>query len=197
MGDLSRAIEAIGDGKLVVYPTETVYGLGADALDVEAIERVFRAKNRPRENPISFAVESIERAMQFAHIDAETRAFMHAFLPGPVTVVCPKRANIPDELTGGDPRVGVRIPSHEFALELLSQTPPLTATSANRSGNQPVTSVDELDEKLRNACEVVIDGGVTAGGVSTVVDVSAGVIHRRGRLADPVDTWLEEWKRDL
>lgn len=197
MVNLTEAVEAIDRGGLVVYPTETVYGLGGDATDIEAIERVFEAKNRPREKPIALAVESIDRAMQYVDVDTTTRAFMHEFLPGPVTVICPKHDVVPDELTGGENRVGVRIPAHETALELLKQTPPLTATSANRTGEQPATAVEDLDQRISGICDVVIDGGHTPGGVSTVVDVNAGIIHRRGHLASKVDNWLDEWERRL
>lgn len=194
MGEIDRAVDAIEGGGLVIYPTETVYGLGADALDASAVERVFEAKGRPRSNPMALAVESVARAREYVEIDADTRAFMQEFLPGPVTVICERRPMVPEVLTAGDPRVGVRIPDHELARRLLTETPPLTATSANPSGEPPVTSLEELDRELRDACDALVDGGPTPGGVSTVVDVTAGVIYRRGLLAGAVESWLDAWR---
>ena len=189
---LDRAAEAIRDGRLVVYPTETVYGLGADALDPAAVESVFAAKERPRDDPISLAVPSVEAALEYVSVDPIERSFMHAFLPGPVTVVLEKRDVVPDVLTGGRERVGVRVPDHDIALGLLERAAPITATSANVSGNPSVTDLDDLEEAMAAAAAVLLDGGETPGTGSTVVDVAAGTIHRRGQGAEAVDGWLQE-----
>ncbi len=189
---LDRAAEAIRDGELVVYPTETVYGLGADALDTEAIESVFGAKDRPRDDPVSLAVPSVDVALEYVAADPSERSFMEQFLPGPVTVVLEKREVVPAVLTGGQDRVGVRVPDHEIALGLLERAAPITATSANVSGNLSVTALDELDPAMAAAAAVLLDGGETPGTGSTVVDVSAGTIHRRGQGAEAVDSWLQE-----
>lgn len=190
--EFDAAADALRDGELVVYPTETVYGLGADALDSTAIERVFVAKKRPRDRPISLAVPTVDAAMEYVRPDDRTRAFMDAFLPGPITVVAPKAAAVPDVLTAGQDRVGVRVPDHEVALTLLRRVAPLTATSANVSGQPSVREPAALDPTLREAVEVLLDGGRTPGGGSTVVDPERGVIHRRGRQADAVEAWLAE-----
>lgn len=192
MDDLDAAVEAIENGQLVVYPTETVYGLGGDALDRGVIDRVFGAKDRPRSNPMALAVPSVESAMQYVDADERTRAFMDAFLPGPVTVIAGRRDAVPASLAGGRDRVGVRVPDCDIARELLSQTPPLTATSANVSGRPAVNSVDDLDGTIRRAVSRIIDVGETPGGSSTVVDVTAGRIHRRGRQAEAISDWLTD-----
>jgi len=189
---LAAAVDAVHDGGLVVYPTETVYGLGADALDPAAIERVFEAKGRPRDRPLSLAAPTVDAAAAYVRADDRTRAFMEALLPGPVTVVAPKASSVPDGLTGGRERVGVRVPDHPVALALLDHVEPLTATSANVSGRPSVREVAELDASLREAVAVVIDDGPTPGGASTVVDPELGVVHRRGRNADAVEAWLAE-----
>ena len=189
---LDAAAAAVRRGDLVVYPTETVYGLGADALDPTAIERVFEAKGRPRDDPLSLAVADVEAALDLVHPDDRTRAFMDAFLPGPVTVVCPKAGRVPDALTGGRDRVGVRIPDHEVALALLDRVSPITATSANRSGAGSVTRPADLDPDLREAVALVLDGGETPGLESTVVDPARGTVHRRGAAADAVEAWLRD-----
>ena len=189
---LDRAADAIREGELVVYPTETVYGLGADALDPEAIERVFEAKRRDRSDPISLGVPSIDAAEEYAVVGKTERAFMEAFLPGPVTVVLERRPTVPAVLTGGRNRVGIRVPDHQGALALLERVAPVTATSANVSGRPSVTSLEELDPEIDAGAAVVLDGGETQGTASTVVDVAAGTIHRRGRDADAIDDWLEQ-----
>ncbi|AXR76558.1 L-threonylcarbamoyladenylate synthase [Natrarchaeobaculum sulfurireducens] len=191
--ELERVATAIRNGELVVYPTETVYGLGADALDPDAVERVFDAKGRDRDKPISFAVPTFETAVEAGYVEASDRerAFADDFLPGPVTVLCARRELIPDVLTAGRDRVGVRVPDCEPALELCTRAGrPITATSANESGQPSARRVEEVSERVRDAA-VVLDGGETPGTESTVVDVSSGTIHRRGALADEIEAWLE------
>ena len=175
-----------------MYPTETVYGLGADALSPPAIDRVFAAKSRDRDDPMSLAVPSVEDASALTRPTEIERAFMDEFLPGPVTVLLGKRSAVPDRLTAGRSRVGVRIPDHELALALLERVAPITATSANVSGRPAVTRPAALDPAIEEAVSVVLDGGETPGGPSTVVDVSTGEIHRRGPRAAAIADWLEQ-----
>ncbi|MDS0279062.1 L-threonylcarbamoyladenylate synthase [Halomicroarcula sp. S1AR25-4] len=190
--DFEAAAAAIRDGDLVVYPTETVYGLAADASDSGAVERVFEAKGRARDKPVSMAVPDVDTALEYTRPTEREERFMREFLPGPVTVVVARREAVPDVLTAGESRVGVRVPDHPVALALLERVAPLTATSANVSGNPSARTVEELDA-IRDEAAVVLDAGETPGGTgSTVVDVSAGTIHRRGVRADAVETWLAE-----
>jgi len=188
---VSDAAAAVREGHAVVYPTETVYGLGADATDPDAVERVFDLKDRPRENPLSLGVPSVDAALDYTRPTEREARFMRRFLPGPVTVVVERRSSIPDALTAGRDRVGVRVPDHEMALALLERAPPLTATSANRSGAPSVTRVADLDDRIREGAAVVVDGGETPGTESTVVDPGEGVIHRRGAVADEIAAWLQ------
>ncbi len=188
--DFARAADAISNGELIVYPTETVYGLGADALDADAVERVFAAKDRDRSKPVSMAVPDIETAAEYTTLSDRERAFMSEFLPGPVTVVVEATAAVPDVLTAGRDRVGIRIPDHDAALELLTHTGPITATSANVSGTGSVRDPDNIGARIRERAAVVFDTGTAPGGGSTVVDVSAGEIHRRGKAADAIAEWL-------
>ncbi|MGM0397473.1 MAG: L-threonylcarbamoyladenylate synthase [Halobacteriota archaeon] len=192
MHDVEQAADAIRSGRLVVYPTETVYGLGADALDEAAIERVFAAKRRDHEKPVSLAVPTVDRAFEYVDATDREATFMREFLPGPVTVVVAKRDPVPDVLTGGRQRVGVRVPDHDLARSLLDAVAPITATSANVSGTPSVTDPDDLDPAIRKAAAVVLDGGETAGTASTVVDVAAGEVLREGRDAAAVRAWLTD-----
>ena len=189
---LRRAVDAVASGGLVVYPTETVYGLGADALDAGAVERVFETKGRDRDDPLSLGVASVDAALEHTRPTTLSTAFMRAFLPGPVTVVVDRDPAVPDALTGGRDRVGVRVPDHRIARALMEETGPLTATSANVSGSGSVTRVSELDGRVLNRAAVVIDGGETEGAESTVVDPERGAIHRRGAMAGAVEAWLAD-----
>lgn len=189
--DIDDAAAAIRDGALVVYPTETVYGLAADATDPDAVGRVFEAKGRAREKPVSLAVPDVDAALEYVDPTDREERFMREFLPGPVTVVVQRRDTVPDVLTDGAPNVGVRVPDHLVALALLEAVAPLTATSANVSGNPSATAVAELDA-ITDEAAVVLDGGETGGTGSTVVDVDAGTIHRRGADADAVERWLDQ-----
>ena len=191
---MAVAAAAIADGELVVYPTETVYGLGADALDAAAVEAVFAAKGRDPDKPVSMAVEHPGLARKYTHPSDREQAFMDAFLPGPVTVVLERGERVPDVLTAGRERVGVRVPDHDLALDLLGAIDtPLTATSANVSGEPSARRLSTIQTPVREAAAVALDGGTTPGGQgSTVVDVSTGEIHRRGPLADDIEAWLAE-----
>ena len=187
---LDRAADAVRAGDLVVYPTETVYGLGADATDAAAVERVFEAKDRDRGEPVSLAVPDVEAALAYTAPTADERAFMHEFLPGPVTVVVERTDPVPDVLTAGRDRVGVRVPDHEGALALLERVAPVTATSANVSGTGSVRRLDALGDRIREAAAVCLDDGTTPGGGSTVVDVTAGEVIREGPQAEAIRDWL-------
>jgi L-threonylcarbamoyladenylate synthase len=189
--DVERAADAIRDGDLAVYPTETVYGLGADALSEAAVERVFAVKRRSHEKPVSLAVPDVDAALAYVEATDREERFMREFLPGPVTVLCEKTDAVPDVLTGGRERVGVRVPDHEVALALLREVSPVTSTSANVSGRPSATRVADLDPEIRDAAAVVLDGGETGGTGSTVVNVETGEIHRRGSNADAVAAWLD------
>ncbi|THE65478.1 threonylcarbamoyl-AMP synthase [Salinadaptatus halalkaliphilus] len=191
---LERAVEAIRAGELVVYPTETVYGLGADALDPAAVEHVFECKGRDRSKPVSLAVPTFETALEAGYVRAtdRERAFAEEFLPGPVTVLCERRDPVPDVLTAGRDRVGVRVPDCEPALALLERLErPITATSANVSGEPSACRVEEIGHRVRDEA-TVIDAGETPGTESTVVDVADGTIHRRGAQAGAIDAWLTD-----
>ncbi|WP_440766523.1 L-threonylcarbamoyladenylate synthase [Natronorubrum sp. DTA7] len=195
---LERAATAIRAGELVVYPTETVYGLGADALDADAVERVFEVKGRDRSKPISFAVPTFETAVEDGYVRASERerAFGAEFLPGPVTLLCERTESVPDVLTAGRDRVGIRVPDCEPALALLELAErPITATSANVSGEPSAKRVDEIGDRVLEEA-VVLEADPSefdATSESTVVDVSTGTIHRRGALAEAIEAWLEDY----
>jgi len=192
MSDLDRAAAAIADGDLVIYPTETVYGLAADALDPDAVERVFAAKGRDRDKPVSLAVPSVDAATEYTDPSERELAFMREFLPGPVTVLVDRQSMVPDVLTAGTDRVGVRVPDHELSRDLAERAGPITSTSANVSGEPSALEVDEIGASVREAAAVILDGGRTPGTESTVVDVADDEIVREGAGADAIRAWLAE-----
>jgi L-threonylcarbamoyladenylate synthase len=189
--ELTDAVAAIRRGDLVVYPTETVYGLGADALDPEAVERVFGAKGRSRDRPLSMGLPELSAAADYVRMTDRERAFCERFLPGPVTVLLERTDRVPDVLVAGRDRVGIRVPDHDTARELARRTGPITATSANRSGAGSARRIESIDPSIRERA-VVVDGGETPGAESTVVNVGAGTVVRRGALADEIEAWLSD-----
>jgi L-threonylcarbamoyladenylate synthase len=189
---IDEAAAAIEAGEAVVYPTETVYGLGADATDSDAVDRVFAIKDRPYDKPLSVAFADRETARQYTEPTDRELDFMERFLPGPVTVIVDRQSTLPDVLTGGRSRVGVRIPDNETALALCRAAGPITATSANRSGEPSVTRPTNLSPSIRQAVGAIIDTGLAPGTESTVVDIEANEIHRRGALVDEIESWLAD-----
>ena len=189
--DLTAAVAALRRGDLVVYPTETVYGLGAAATDPEAVARVFDAKDRARENPVSMALPEVGAAPDYVRWTDRERAFCEAFLPGPVTVLLERTDRVPDGLVAGRDRVGIRVPDHDVARTLARRVGPVTATSANLSGRPSARRLADLDPAIRERA-VVVDGGETPGTESTVVDVAGGELRRRGAGAAAIEAWLED-----
>lgn len=187
MDKLEEAARIIRQDGLVVYPTDTIYGLGADAFSDEAIRKVFEAKRRPYSQPISVAVADIEMIFGIARVDADALRFIEEFLPGPVTVVIPARSSIPSSLTGGTGMIGIRIPNHPVALRLVSLVDsPITATSANIHGARDPVTPDECHVPH----DLLLDGGRLPGTPSTVVDLKNRRIVRRGAQEAEVAAFL-------
>ncbi len=185
---VARAAELLRGGGTVAFPTETVYGLGANALDAEAVKKVFAAKERPHWDPLIVHVCDAEMLGRVTEVSAEMRARVEAlaatFWPGPLTMLLPRRTAVPDAVTAGRALVGVRMPRHSVALELLrSAGVPVAAPSANRFGRVSPTTAAHVLEDLDGRIDAVLDGGATEVGLeSTVLDVSVlpMVLYRPG-----------------
>jgi L-threonylcarbamoyladenylate synthase len=170
---LDAAAAVLEAGGTVAFPTESFYGLGADALDPEAVARVFRIKGRAESRPVLVLVDSVARALTLvAGAGTEVRALMARHWPGPLTLVLPAGPTVPPAITAGTGTVGVRVPGHPVTLALLRAAGrALTGTSANRSGEPPPSCADEVARQLPGLVDVILDGGPTAGGAgSTVAD---------------------------
>jgi L-threonylcarbamoyladenylate synthase len=189
---IAAAAKALRAGTLVAFPTETVYGLGADATNGLAVARIFEAKGRPRFNPLIVHVPSLEHAGLLSHITPLALQLAQAFWPGPLTLVLQKRAagGLSDLVTAGLDTVAIRVPDHPLAKALLVETGrPLAAPSANRSGHVSATQARHVDADLSDRVALVLDGGATAHGIeSTILDATGNgaVLLRSG--AVPADT---------
>lgn len=172
-GDVARAAALIRAGKLVAFPTETVYGLGANALDRAAVERIFAAKRRPHTSPLIVHVASVEMAREVAAEWPDAAEVLATrYWPGPLTLVLPKRATIPDVVTAGLPTVGVRVPAHPLALDLIRAADvPIAAPSANRFTELSPTAAAHVDTEL---ADYVLDGGPARVGIESTVLSLAG-----------------------
>jgi L-threonylcarbamoyladenylate synthase len=191
-GTIERAVDVLLHAAgLVAFPTETVYGLGADALNPRAVARIFEAKQRPTFDPLIVHVRRIEDVEELTSAFPETaRQLAKRFWPGPLTLVLPKRPLVPDLVTAGQPTVAVRIPAHPLALELLERAQiPIAAPSANRFGSVSPTTAEHVEEQLGDAVDVILDGGPCAVGVeSTIISLASD----RPLLLRPGGTSLEE-----
>jgi len=174
--NLQRAAELIRFGKLVAFPTETVYGLGANALDAAAVARIFAVKGRPRHSPLIVHVDSIEmaRTLVLQWPDAADR-LARRYWPGPLTLVLPKRPSIPDIVTASLPTVGLRVPSHPLALALIRAAGPIAAPSANPFSQLSPTTAEHVRQSLGDAVDMVLDGGPATVGIESTVLSLAGV----------------------
>jgi L-threonylcarbamoyladenylate synthase len=172
---IARAAHVLQAGGLVAFPTETVYGLGASALDDAAVTRIFAAKGRPAHNPVIVHVAQEIDAKNLASTWPETAQRLAArFWPGPLTLVLPRRGDMPANVTAGGPTVALRIPAHPVALALLRACQlPLAAPSANRSTELSPTRAEHVLRSLGDRIDLLLDAGPTTGGLeSTVVDVT-------------------------
>jgi L-threonylcarbamoyladenylate synthase len=175
--------EIFRKGGLIVYPTETLYALGANPFDEKAIDRLFEVKRRPKDMPISVAVTDIEMMKSLAEINTLAEKIYYNFLPGPVTLLLKKKARVPDKLTSGDDRIGIRIPKHPAALRIIDMVGPITATSANLHGYPEPRNLDIALEQFGENVMLYLDcGECEYKGVSTIVDVSGSIakIIRKG-----------------
>ena len=174
---LERAAAVLRGGGVVVFPTETVYGVGADALNPAAVARVFEAKGRPSFDPLIVHVSSADQAASlWESVPDAARRLMEAFWPGPLTLVLPKNSIVPDIVTAGLPTLAVRMPRHEAAQGMIRRLGrPVAAPSANLFGFTSATTAEDAAEDLGDRVDLVLDAGRTAVGVeSTVLKLSGG-----------------------
>ena len=176
--DMIKAAAIIKDGGLVAFPTETVYGLGADALDEEASAKIYSAKGRPSDNPLIVHIAETAAVENLAsEVPDKAKTLMEAFWPGPLTIILKKKTCVPDTTTGGLQTVAIRMPSHPAALELIRKSGCyIAAPSANTSGRPSPTTAEHVAEDMTGRIDAIIDGGPVGIGIeSTIVDLSEGI----------------------
>lgn len=196
---LEEPADIVRRGGLVIYPTDTVYGLGADPFNEHAVRRVYEVKRRPLDKPLPVLVSSIESAERLVVFNRVARRLAERFWPGPLTLVLPVHADIPCIVTACRRYLGVRIPADEVALALIRLAGGyLVGTSANVSGFEPPSTAKDAIRQLGDQVDVVIDAGPTRHGVSsTVVDFSSSQpsITRRGAGAREIEAMLASLNR--
>ncbi|MCI8375269.1 MAG: threonylcarbamoyl-AMP synthase [Lachnospiraceae bacterium] len=175
MDVIEEAGRVLKEGGLVAFPTETVYGLGGDALNPASSEKIYRAKGRPSDNPLIVHISRKEDVYRIAsQVSKEAQRLMEVFWPGPLTLIFPKKALVPDKTTGGLPTVAVRMPSDRIAAAFIQAAGGfVSAPSANASGRPSTTTAAHVAEDLKGRIEMILDGGQAVIGLeSTIVDVS-------------------------
>jgi L-threonylcarbamoyladenylate synthase len=172
-GNIARLARALRRGDLVAVPTETVYGLAANALDARACRKIFRAKGRPSNDPLIVHIHRFEQLAELAEVNAEAKRVAKAFWPGPLTLVLPKKPHVPSIVTSGLPSVAVRSPKHPLFRKLLRAARlPLAAPSANPFGYISPTTAEHVREGLRKKISHILDGGPCEIGLeSTILDL--------------------------
>ena len=164
------AAEDISNGKLVVYPTETVYGIGADIYNEAAVKSLYVAKKRPFDMPLSVAVSDKAMLERIAVLNENADKLIKAFLPGPLTIIIKKQPDVPDIVTSSSQKVGIRIPDNRFALELVRRTGPIVATSANLHSKPDAVDVNAAISDFGSSVDTYIDAGpCSLGQPSTIV----------------------------
>ena len=183
---LSRAADIINAGGLVAFPTETVYGLGGNATDADAAKKIYAAKGRPSDNPLIIHIASPEDAERYAYTNELYYKLARAFMPGPLTVILPKKDTVPDSVTGGLDSVAIRCPAHPIASMLIKQTGvAIAAPSANLSGSPSPTCAEHVISDLSGRVDMIIDGGSCEIGLeSTIVkiDEESAILLRPGAI---------------
>lgn len=172
--NISKCAALIRKGEVVAFPTETVYGLGANALDADAAAKVFRAKGRPATNPLIIHVADKSQIDAVAEVSDDARRLIDGFMPGALTLVLPKRGGVPDIVTAGYDTVAVRMPDHKVALDLIRKAGvPVCAPSANTSARPSPTRASHVYDDLKGKIPAILDGGMCPLGLeSTIVDMT-------------------------
>jgi L-threonylcarbamoyladenylate synthase len=175
---MDEVISALKAGELVIFPTDTLYGIAADPFNENSIKKVFMVKNRPFDMPLSIAVSNEKMMESVAVLNDNARKLIRKFMPGPLTITLTKKPSIPDMLTAGTNQVGIRIPDHPLAIRLIDRFGPITATSANLHSHPDPVEASVAVKDLKNHAAICIDCGKTKyQGQSTIIDVSDGPVE--------------------
>ncbi len=191
--EIQKAQMVLKEGGLVVYPTDTLYGLGANIFQEEAVNRVYQAKKRSPKKPLSICISRVQDLQRVAQLDLKSFQLANKLLPGPYTLVVKKNPQIPDSITAGSDKVGIRIPDHPVC-RVLSMDFPITTTSANLSGKEAPLEVDELINLFQDQVDLYLDAGDAEPYPSTVIDLTTSppTILRKGAGMDLLNQLLDD-----
>ena len=171
--DVSKAIKALKNGEIIVYPTDTLYGLGADIYNDDAVRRIFKIKERPTNMPLSVAVSDYNELEKIAFTNDKINNIVNIFLPGKLTIILKKKDCVSDIVTAGLENVAIRIPDNDITLKLLSNFGPITATSANIHGQRRLGNISEINMQFEDEdIAEYLDIGGLYGHPSTIIDMT-------------------------
>jgi len=169
---VKKAVLALKKGEIICYPTDTLYGIGADIKNIESVEKVFHIKKRPMNIPLSVAVSSKKSLEKIAFLNGTADTLIDRFLPGPLCIILKKREIVPDLVTSGLKKVAVRIPDNKTALSILSLFGPVTCTSANIHKNPTPKVISDIRMQFKDDISIYIDEGKLSSKPSTIVDLT-------------------------
>lgn len=171
--DMDSIVSELSAGRLIVYPTETVYGLGCDPFDETAVKRLFMAKRRPFDMAMSIIVQDVSMMEQLATVDERAIKLVKEFMPGPLTLILPKKAVVPNILTASTEEIGIRIPNNEIALAIVKEFGPIVSTSANVNSHKSSLTCEDAMKDLGPSVSLYIDGGPSPiGQPSTIIQLT-------------------------
>jgi len=176
--DLDDVVNIVKNGELIVYPSETVYGIGANIFDEGAMKKVYLAKRRPFDMPLSVGVSDKTMASKIAEIDESAEKLIDKFMPGPLTIIVKKKKCVPDIVTANSQKVGIRIPDHPVAMQIIKRTGPIVATSANLHSKPDTVKMEDAQKDLGETVSAYIDSGpCPLGRPSTIIWLMDGEVE--------------------
>ena len=173
MNEIEKAIKLMEEGKIIVYPTDTLYGIGANIFIEEAVMKVYEIKQRPFNMPLPICLHSVNEIKKYTYLNEVAEKIIKKFMPGKITIILNKKNSIPDYISRD--KVGIRVPANDIAIKLARKFP-ITATSANLHGGRQPASIQIAKDELGDKVAMYIDGGKLPGIPSTILDVSEGKI---------------------
>ncbi len=169
---LKKAVSALEKGEIICYPTDTLYGLGADIKNIDAVKKLFNIKKRSIDQPLSVAVSDLDSLEKIAYVNKKSKVLIDRFLPGQLCILLKKKKTVPDIVTSGLKKVAIRIPDNKTALEILRNFGPITCTSANIHGKKTPNEIKYIRNIFKDSVSVYFDEGILSSKASTIVDVS-------------------------
>jgi len=191
---IDACVKALQKGEMIIYPTDTLYGIGCDMLNQKALNKLNQLKQRPKDKPFSFICNNINEAAKFAKISNSAHRVMRHSLPGPYTFVLPVNSMMPRKMVNSAHAVGVRIPDHPIPLEIVKVFgSPMTTTSVNIASEEPICSIGELSPQFLNAVSVIIDDGEKENVSSTIIDFTEEMpkILRQGKGLEELRPYID------